>query len=598
MISIVSASSCGPKLRWFRIHSLWIQMHRWSTAGLLIFAFALVHPVVSSGRAVEIPSDIRPFFEEHCYRCHGPEKQKADFRLDTLSGDLSNVAMLGHWQDVLDMLSTNEMPPKEEEQRPSAEAVARIAARLAVQLETDRGSPMLEKPQAVLRRLDRTEYLHSIRDLLGIDVGLFDPTLDFPADTVVHGFDNNGAALVMSGFLLRHYLLAADAAVEKAFQNLERPPMQRYEFKPPFDRTALNWNRTERMLEFDFQQVWQGPLSNAGPGGYIALDDFKEGAPHDGYYRVRVRSCGVSRDHPYIRDREFIGTNPAEPIRLALVAGSLAFGDLQHSQPRNVTLAEFDLPDEQPEWFEARVWLDRGYQPRLAYPNGPYSFKPLAGRLPAMYPDQLDATKRYAGDMWNYAVRNVRTPRARVFAVEIEGPLHEQWPPAPLQRVLGGTKFAPEQVAANLERFASRAFRRPATTAQVEAYLNLYHSRRESGDSPLMAFKSTLKAILCSPDFLYPDFGHGPLDDYALARRLSYFLWLSIPDDALLQLAAKGELRKTGEVATPACRLSPRTVSIRHRWCEACGYSRTSSARPRSRRRPRFPPSSPTSGEP
>lgn len=227
------------------------------------------------------------------------------------------------------------------------------------------------------------EYTNTLRDLLGLNPAIFNPARDFPPDELQHGFDNSGEALVTSGFLLSHYLRAADLAVEKAARLEARPVPKKITLTPPFEKRSVQWAKVERTLGLGFQQMWQGPKSGV-TGSYLPLDEFSAGAPVDGFYRVRVKACGLDRAHPY--DKALVGTDPGQPIRLALVGGTLAQGALGRAQVENPTLAVFDLPDDQPAWMEARVWLDQGYQPRLAYPNGPYNMKYLARMLHHRHP--------------------------------------------------------------------------------------------------------------------------------------------------------------------------------------------------------------------
>ena len=134
--------------------------------------------------------------------------------------------------------------------------------------------------------------------------------------------------------------------------------------------------------------------------------------------------------------------------------------------------------------------------------------------------------------------------------VEIEGPLYESWPP-PGHRGLFGTLDLAQGGRADAERvvreFLPRAFRRPATEDEVQHYVRIYDGAADGGDF-VARIRLVLKAALCSPHSLFLSAPPGPLDDHALAARLSYFLWSSAPDRALLTLAAEGRLHEPDEL--------------------------------------------------
>ena len=165
-------------------------------------------------------------------------------------------------------------------------------------------------------------------------------------------------------------------------------------------------------------------------------------------------------------------------------------------------------------------------------------------------------------------------PRARIFEIELEGPYFEQWPPPSCTALFGDLEPTMANAEPILRRFASRAFRRPATDAELQPLVKLAAQRQAKGDSPLNAIKAGLRAVLCSPGFLYLRENDGKLDDYALASRLSYFLWSSMPDDALMREADAGKLSDPASLHTAALRMltdpkaSAFTDQFTSRWLE------------------------------
>ena len=167
-------------------------------------------------------SVVTPFLQSHCFKCHGPEKQKADRRYDLLSHPIQDDEELLLFQDILDQLNLGEMPP-EEEPRPDPIKVKEVVAWLTTAIADAQNKRESKNSETVLRRLNSREYLHTISDLFGLKTDAFDPTEGFPSDQEVHHLDNQGHALVTSGFLLDKYLRAADSVVEKALNSLDRP---------------------------------------------------------------------------------------------------------------------------------------------------------------------------------------------------------------------------------------------------------------------------------------------------------------------------------------------------------------------------------------
>ncbi len=494
---------------------------------------------------------VRPFLDRHCYKCHGEKKQKGDLRLDTATFDLSKADGLERWQNVLDRLRDGEMPPKSEDRPPKAEMMA-VTGWLAKQVEAAAPKITTAGNETMLRRLNLREYRLTLRDLLGLNIAIFNPTLGFPDDETTDGFDNNGKTLVTSGFLLEHYLRAAEAAVEKACAPTTKPEVKKISLKAPFDREKTQMAIAERKLKLPYQQLWEGNRV-VGP---LVLDDLPQGVPHDGYYRVRVKACALDRQHPY--DRELIGTDVTEPLRLGIIAASARPGSSRKNQPGDAGVATLRLPDDKPEWLEARVWLDKGCQPRLAYLNGPDFFKPIARLLPKRHPEMFKSAVQKPGNRglpWTSAVTAAHTPRIRLFEMEIEGPLYDQWPLPSYQAVFAGREFAPERTRELLARFMARAFRRPLREGELERLAKFVDERGKAGDVPLEAFKAGLKAVLCSPAFLYREEPPGRLNDHALATRLSYFFWSTMPDEHLLDLATHGELSKPAVLADEVQRL-------------------------------------------
>ncbi len=158
-----------------------------------------------------ISSVARPFFEQHCLRCHGPSQAKGDLRLDQLDVELARPAIFERWRQIVERVQADEMPP-ENEPRPAPEQTSDFVKRLTVRLDAAAAKHDLEG-RVVLRRLNRVEYENTLNDLFAVNVSIRDM---LPEDAVAQGFDNVGAALNVSPVLIERYLDAADAVLDAA----------------------------------------------------------------------------------------------------------------------------------------------------------------------------------------------------------------------------------------------------------------------------------------------------------------------------------------------------------------------------------------------
>jgi len=520
----------------------------WRLGIILALAMCSVSRADESPQAsITFDAHIKPFLTTYCVACHGPMKQKGDRRFDELTGKITNDNALVDWQDALDQLNLGEMPPKDAKQPTSAER-RRVIAWLTSQVEQFRREHKPAVAETVLRRLNNREYRNTVRDLFGLNMDMFDPTQGFPRDQTTEHLDNVGESLVTSGHLLQRYLLAADRVVAKVISPTEKPPVQTWHFDSNF-RQQPEIDQVHRFDDFSHIRLYDVIGADKHEGAYGYVWGFREGVPHEGFYEVRFRAAAVNRRHPY--DLDFVGTDPEEPLRLGIVPGSLSVGRLFKPQPLEPLLTELDLADES-QWYTVRIWLDAGYTPRFTFRNGLMDARNMWGKLVRRYADQFPRLTR--GGIVEHrrnAIMYGKLPQIHIYEVEIKGPFFDQWPTAGQRRVLGndfeslarGAAISDEDQRKHLTAFTSRAFRRPAQREEIDRLMSLISARRESGRSPLEAYGDGLKAVLCSPAFLYLDEpGETRLSQYALASRLSYFLWSSMPDQELLDLAAANKL--------------------------------------------------------
>lgn len=557
-----------------------------SNRGIVLCWIIFVAPITSHAEVTSAKEiSLVAFLTTHCVRCHGPDTQEADRRFDGLGKDPANLAQLELFKDALDQINLGDMPPSDEPQPSDDDRIA-VAAKMQRILERTSRALADRSDRTVLRRLNRFEYDRSVRQLLALESLLIEPTGDFPPDETHENFRNNGETLVLSDFLLSRYLEASEKYLRAAVAPSSRPTTQAWTFKAPFYRTG---NRHDgKDVPGNYQHIRKNYHDE---GGFLWLSKFTEGVPVNGRYKIRVKADGIDREYPYPESR--LQVPKEDPIRMQIVAGNASAGNLETRNSLDKVLAEFELADDAPQWYEATVWLDQGFQPRIAYPNGPLGVKRLRQKLvqenpkrfqdyinnwvppfnnmhpaydqegseeliaafrkkqraleKAGKPSQQFGTSRLINmrGAWSQFYADYDGPRVRVHEIQIEGPIFESWPPPQHRRLFGTVRPSDENAERLIRRFAERAFRREVSEATLGTLVGLYESERTSGSGPrepLDAILAVYQAVLCSPNFIFLRQGKDGLDAHDIASRLSYFLWSSPPDDNLLACAQDGSL--------------------------------------------------------
>lgn len=456
------------------------------------------------------PPVIAPFLDAHCSGCHDAADKKGGLDLDALKFD-SDPANHAKWVQIFDRVLSGEMPPPKK-QRPDPKVQRTFLTTL--------GQGLLQQHVAakgtVLRRLNRTEYENTIRDLLGVHVSVRDL---LPEDSLSHGFDNIGEALSISEMQLGRYLEAAEFALNTTLQRTSKPENKKVLCDYAKEsKESKTWE--SKLLRPD------GAVVFFNDGGYPSgdLKDFR--APITGKYRVNVSGYGYQAKVPVV-----FGLYSANG---SAGAGSAFFGNLS-------------LPPDTLETRSMEVWLRAGENVKIA-PRLSMNYNEMK-KGPAAYP----------------------FPGLALMPVEVEGPVLESWPPQGMQLLFGDlvkedragddkkfngastklraifqvTSSNPSADAERLLRnFAGAAFRRPLDAPKIAPYLALFEEEFKRSSSFAIAMRTAAVAILCSPDFLYLKEPAGKLDDYALAARLSYFLTRTMPDEELARVAASGKMRE------------------------------------------------------
>ena len=504
----------------------------------------------------------KDFVSQYCQKCHGEEKQKADRRFDHLSTSIEDFREQELWQEILDQLNLGEMPPEDENQ-PSEEEKLAIIEKITNGITEARERFIGISGHTVLRRLNKFEYRNTISDLLGLNTESWNPAADFPADVIVDGFDNDGAELVTSGLLLEKYFPAAEEAVVRATQFGKRPEQKRYSQKSPFYFKGKESKGLPKLFQVDrYRFVPETPYTDlygryfrGGHLGFLPVHQ-EGGLQHSGIYTIRVKAAAVNRVHEYGKVLGDFRNGDPLVMELASVdrrgSTSLGIGNVTKS----VSLSSFELTESTPEWFEWTGYLEKGYEPEVRFRNGTAAAKRLirmllnkADEFPEFQPfANMKKGNEKGFERWHGTLKAYRGPVLRVWEIQVEGPIVEQWPPSGHEKLYGkltAESLSPSIINQRLQWFAKVAFRRPPLKDELSPILDMVQAKLNQGMSDLEALKLGFQTILTAPGFLYLKEGTGELDEYALASRLSYFLWSSMPDEKLVNLAEQGKLKQS-----------------------------------------------------
>lgn len=455
--------------------------------------------------AGDFQGQVQPLIDRYCLGCHQGPKPEGGHSFEQLSRDMTNDQARLRWHTVLRRLEAGEMPPADKP-KPTAEETERL--RGWIQNEIAAADQQIEREgRAVLRRLNRVEFENTIRDLLGIEMEVKDL---LPVDSSTNGFDNSGAALHLSSFQMEKYLEVAEKALDLAIANSPQPPLDKRQITLKEERqvktsTERVYRQTDDSLIMFSSSLWNS----------ITVGQFYP--PHRGWYRFRIRARGIQ--------------SAGKPVTFRIDAGPMLMGQKNH------LVGYFDAAPDEPATVE---WLDF-YEARHSIRITPF------GLANAQTVDRIGADV-YEG------------PGLAVNWIEVEGPLHDRWPPESHRRLFGDlpqqskpsrnlsnrVEVVSEDPRGDAQRillsFARRAFRRAVTVEDIAPQMALVEQKLADQASFEQAVRTGLQGILVAPQFLFLDESPGPLDAHALASRLSYFLWSTMPDDELMDLADQGKL--------------------------------------------------------
>jgi len=499
-------------------------------------SFLLLIAGLGLAGAVRAEEPLEGFLTKHCLRCHGPEKESGDLRIDQLSRDFKSDLDSHHWAEVVERINSGEMPPENEPQ-PTQEEIAAFVTKVDSVLKEGRAARMAARPSVTHYRLSRKEYQNTVYDLLG---ARYDPTQPgaLNEDSLWHGFERIGSELSLSPSHVDRYYRAAQLVLDRAFpaasgeaRKVRKTAAELRYYGGKTQQEALDRFGIKRPLRY---LLFPGRVETALSPGWIG----ETGPEHSGLYQVRIKASGIRP----------LGGQPAH----------LSVGK-ETSEETVAGLIEFDItaPEDSPEVHEFEVFLEmpttlhfcvvategvdrRGgaaFRNALASPSYTFTHSSETLLLNPNAPQMFDGK---GNGLFSTVI---------VDWIEWEGPLETEAEKSCRKGLMPSDDVTPEVIAEHLQRFAQRAWRRSVKTEELEEYLKSYRAERDAGEKTADAFRVAMLGALNSRNFLYLVEGdpvaRERLTDWELASRLSYFLWSSMPDDTLLSAAQNGNLCST-----------------------------------------------------
>lgn len=504
-------------------------------------ALAVLLPLISGVSAASFHEDFAPLIEAHCIDCHDGNT-KTPLNFETLGHDLRNAATFEKWESVFDRVDKGEMPPAKKP-RPGAAQLKNALGALRLDLHAANAEQQKLNGRVSARRLTRTEYEYTLHDMLGIHAKL---AKLLPAENDSAGFDTSAAGQGLSPIHIQSYLTAADRALDAVMQ-LGRQPK-----KGP---RTLDYLKSSYITMWFDRELRRGGSTTKRDGDELVVFEKRNHA-------LRSDNAGFRLQHPglYTIKMQARAYQARTPVTMVIMkasdkdGGSEMIGsyDLYPGKPRTISLTTYLTPND----YFYPLPMDDDVPPRE--PAGVY------GR----------GAKLYTGE--GIAIKDV----------VITGPLVDQWPPEHTRNFFHGIKLPHRQLSKAewrkawgkggakirvhnfdltkpplehlremIERVAPMAFRRPLREGEAQAFADLAKPALDAKRGFDEVARVSFRALFSSPQFLFHSADPGPLDDFALATRLSYFLWKSLPDEELFRLAREQKLSDPKTLAAQVDRL-------------------------------------------
>ena len=495
---------------------------------LMVVALGSVTAADEQKPLIEIEQS-KAFLTAYCVSCHGNKKSEGDHAFETFTDKEWNDQEL--LNDLLTVLKEEEMPPEDAENKPSAKEVIAFEQLLAKQY-----LAIKSRLPGVLTRLNRTEYENTINDAFFTNLEVKN---HLPVDNTRDGFDNEGDRLVMSPFAMDSYFRVGSGIAEKVVGGMPETSTTHHSYD----------NGLGRRLGSDGVAPYQRTNDGMTTEGYRYNDasaglGFKYGDTVPGHYDVKVNGHFTFIDPTvggaFLKERDlYFKVNLGKENERLRITTNI---DPKLSK-KALSTQDFLLSDT------VRIYLEPGQNAVLYSYNYFYPLPKDLKKLRPLPPLPLDPAFS-------------RLPKALLhfISADVTGPYYDIWPP---QNEFYNTYYEDlkdhdphKQYRQFIRKLAIKLFRRPVSDGELTRFFDVAKKRFETDQNVLDAVQSALTMMLCSPKFLYKFEGDSLiLDDYAIASRLSYFLWNTLPDDRLIQLASEGKLKDASVRSAEALRM-------------------------------------------
>ena len=483
-----------------------------------VASFAGINSALFADEAIEFETHIRPMLEHHCYGCHSIGEKNGNIAFDEIEGDVRQSQIF--WHKVLLQLRSKSMPPLGEAE-PTDEQ--RTLAMTWIKSEVFRHDPKRPDPGVVtVRRLNRVEYRNSIRDLTGVE---YDTNSNFPADDTGYGFDNISDVLTISPLLLEKYISAAKEIVRKAVPVVSGVAPRRTIEGGKFKKETLN----------DLQI---NPIVTATPKEQPVANQF--GRPAQGPPKDEPTTLTMSyKEHSIGKLTTNVAIAGMYTIEVHMRAAEQFVDNLfDYNRCKMVFRVDDELLVDREFVRQGNEELSMLFD--LSLQSGDHE---LVFEVTPIAPDQPQI--RYL----RLIVKSITLIGPAGNEYLVSPPNYDRYFPKPIPKSSSEQRVYAAEL---LRQFAYRAYRRPVEAETVERLASFAESVYENGHETFESgIARAMTAILASPRFLFREEGvvrdeesADPwVDDYSIASRLSYFLWSTLPDQELIQLADRGALR-------------------------------------------------------
>ncbi|MCM2372663.1 DUF1592 domain-containing protein [Aporhodopirellula aestuarii] len=527
--------------------------------------------------------EIEPTLRKACFECHGSETAEADIRVDTLDPDLLHGDDVSWWLEVSSAVSNGEMPPEDGPDL-ADEDRKKIIEWLSAELQKASQVRRLEQGRSSFRRMTRYEYNYALQDLLGLKL---DFTKDLPPDPISpDGFMNSSDMLQMTGKQYAEYLEVNRRALNHVTVGGERPEVlywgvsaeqasasQFAELETKNERAGNQRQVTQaRNGQRGGQRRGEGE-SDAPRGGPAHYKNTQTGqtVPATWSYTGAVHAWSPTTSSPEVPDpSDFIAVLPSRqrivvelgnrlPDKGAMRVRVRAWRTSADQTPAPKLALEFGWQGDKDQRASFRiskrdVVVDASPEEPVFY-QWDIPLSEISPRNPVRKTVELGTVGETNPSEYIRLFNTSSDPSVDIQFdyVEVSAPVYDKWPPETHSAIFIESKNCDDEEAYAreiLSHFMRRAWRREVTESEVDLQMALFDRVRPICSDFEQAVVETLAAVLSSPRFLYlvpsdrsSAEASRTLNDFELATRLSIFLWCSTPDDELLDLAAKGQLR-------------------------------------------------------